>query len=70
MCVSVCIYIYTCQQCSRTGFDSWVGEIPWRRKCILATPVFLPGESLGQRNLAGYSPWCHKSWTQLCDLTT
>ena len=21
------------------------------------TPVFLPGESLGQRTLAGYSPW-------------
>ena len=21
------------------------------------TPVFLPGESHGQRNLAGYSPW-------------
>ena len=24
------------------------------------TPVFLPGESHGQRNLAGYSPWGHK----------
>ena len=24
------------------------------------TPVFLPGESRGQRNLAGYSPWGHK----------
>ena len=23
-------------------------------------PVFLPGESLGQRSLAGYSPWGHK----------
>ena len=23
-------------------------------------PVFLPGESHGQRNLAGYSPWGHK----------
>jgi len=27
------------------------------------TPVFLPGESHGQRNLAGYSPWGLKSWT-------
>ena len=24
------------------------------------TPVFLPGKSLGQRSLAGYSPWGHK----------
>ena len=24
------------------------------------TPVFLPGESHGQRSLAGYSPWGHK----------
>ena len=24
------------------------------------TPVFLPGESYGQRSLAGYSPWGHK----------
>ena len=23
------------------------------------TPVFLPGKSEGQRNLAGYSPWGH-----------
>ena len=27
------------------------------------TPVFLPGESHGQRNLAGYSPQVAKSWT-------
>ena len=26
----------------------------------LLTPVFLPGESHGQRSLAGYSPWGHK----------
>ena len=24
------------------------------------TPVFLPGESRGQRSLEGYSPWGHK----------
>ena len=39
----------------RHRFDSWVEKIPWRRKWQ-ATPVFLPGESHGQRNLAGYSP--------------
>ena len=33
-------------------------EDPWRRKWQF-TPVFLPRESHGQRNLAGYSPW---SW--------
>ena len=39
-----------------TRFDSWVGKIPWRRKWQ-PTPVFLPGESHGQRSLEGYSPW-------------
>ena len=34
------------------------------------TPVFLPGESLGQRSLAGYSPRGHKSQTRLSNLTT
>ena len=31
-------------------------KIPWRRKWQ-PTPVFLPGDSYGQRSLAGYSPW-------------
>ena len=44
----------TCQ-CRRRGFYSWVGKIPWRRK-RQPTPVFLPGESHGQRSLVGYSP--------------
>ena len=38
------------------GFDPWVGKIPWRREWQL-TPVFLPGESQGQRNLMGYCSW-------------
>ena len=29
-------------------------------KEMAATPVFLPGESCGQRSLAGYSPWGRK----------
>ena len=33
-----------------TGFDPWVGKIPWRKEWQ-PTPVFLPGESHGQRNL-------------------
>ena len=37
------------------GFNSWVRKIPWSRKWQ-PTPVFLPGESYGQRSLAVYSP--------------
>ena len=33
--------------------------IPWRRKWQ-PTPVFLPGESHGQRSLEGYGPWGRK----------
>ena len=40
-------------------FDPWVRKIPWRRKWK-PTPVFLPGESRGQKSLAGYSPWDRK----------
>ena len=40
-------------------FDSWVEKIPWRRKWQ-PTPVFLPGESHGQRGLAGQSPGTHR----------
>ena len=48
-----------CPQCRRPGFDPWVGKTAWRREW-LPSPVFLPGESHGQRSLAGYSPWGHK----------
>ena len=41
------------------GFDPWVGKIP-SRKAWQPSPVSLPGESHGQRSLAGYSPWGHK----------
>ena len=43
----------------RHGFDPCVRKIPWRR-AWQPTPVFLPGESYGQRTLAGYRPWGHK----------
>ena len=42
-------------RCRRCRFDPWVGKIPWRR-AQKYTPVFMPGESHGQRRLAGYSP--------------
>ena len=50
--------------CAKAGhkrheFDPRVWKIPWRRAWQLI-PLFLPGESLGQRSLAGYSPWGHR----------
>ena len=47
----------TCQRrrCRRRRFNPWVRKIPWRR-AWQPTPVFLPGESHGQRGLVGYSP--------------
>ena len=47
------------RRCKRCRFHPWVGKIPWRRKWQ-PIPVFLPGESHGQKNLAGYSPWGRK----------
>ena len=45
---------------SSVGDSRDKGSIPgsgsWRREW-LSTPVFLPGESHGQRSLAGYIPW-------------
>jgi len=38
------------------GFFPCTGRIPWRR-AWQPTPVFLPGESHGQRSQAGCSPW-------------
>ena len=49
-----------CRGRGRCGFSPWVWKIPCSRKRQL-TPVLLPGESHGQRSLAGYSPWgCKK----------
>ena len=43
---------------NRPGFNLWVGKIPWSR-AWQSTPVLVPGESHGQRNLVGYRPWSH-----------
>ena len=48
---------FTCQ-CRRNKFYPWVMKNPWSRKWQ-PTPVFLPGESHGQRSLVGYSPKGH-----------
>ena len=45
------------------GLIPGFGNVPWRRKWQ-PTPVFLPGETHGPRNLAGYSPCsCKESYT-------
>ena len=54
-----------CRRHKRCRFDPWVGKIPWRT-AWQPTPVFLPGESHGQRSLAGYTVHgVTKSWTRL-----
>ena len=52
-----------CKRCKRYRFSLWVGQIPWRREW-LPTPVFLPGESHGQRSLMGCSPWSRTELTR------
>ena len=37
----------------RPGFDPWIGKIPWTWASQF-TPIFLPGESHGQRSLVGW----------------
>jgi len=48
-------------------WETWVQFLGWKslwRKAWQPTPVCLPGESNGQRSLAGYSPWgCKESDT-------
>ena len=48
-----------CRRHKRYKFQPCVGKLPWRR-AWQPTPVFLPGESHGQKSLAGYSAWGHK----------
>ena len=43
--------------------DTWVRSLGWEdplEEGMATHSVFLPGESHGQRNLAGYSSWGHK----------
>ena len=46
---------WQCRRHKRHGFNPCIRKIPWRR-AWQSTPVFLPGESHGQRSLAGYGP--------------
>ena len=45
-----------CRRGKGRRFNPWEGEIPWSRKWQ-PTPVFLLGESHGQRSLVGQHPW-------------
>jgi len=49
---------HQCRRCKRSGFNPWVGKIPWRR-AWQPTPAFLPGKSHRQWSLVGRSPWDH-----------
>ena len=43
--------------------ETWIrslGREDSLKEGMRPTPVFLPGESHGERGLAGYSPWGHK----------
>ena len=54
---------------TETQVQSLGWKIPWRRKWQ-PIPIFLPGESHGQRSLASNSPWGCKSQTRLSACTT
>ena len=43
------------QEMQECGVDLWIRKIPWMR-AWQPSPVFLPGESHGQRSIGGYSP--------------
>ena len=44
-----------CRRLKKSGFDLWVGRMPWRR-VWQPTPLVLPGEVHGWRSLEEYSP--------------
>ena len=53
---SVVKNLLQCRSHGRCRFDPWkIGKVPWRRTWQ-PTPLILPRESHGQRNLVGYNP--------------
>ena len=61
-------------QCTRPGFDPWVGRISWRRKWQ-PTPVLLPGKfprteepgRLHSMGIAKTTEQLQRRWMTLCD---
>ena len=48
-----------------TTQETWIrplGQEDPLEKGMQPNPVFMPGESDGQRSLAGYSPWGRREW--------
>ena len=52
-------------KCKRRRFNPWVGKILWRRRWQL-TPVFLPGETQGQRSLVDHGVTKSGMWLSTC----
>ena len=50
----------------RHGFNPWIGKMPWKR-VRQHTPLFLPGDSHGQKSLWGYrgSQRVRQDWSDL-----
>ena len=61
--------VYQCRRRMTHRFNPCVGKIPWRR-AWQRTPVFLLGESHGQRSLEGYKSMGMQSQIQLKWLST
>ena len=51
-------------------FLPWVGKTPLEEEVAIHSSVFLPGESHGQRNLAGSSPRGQKELDTVEQLST
>ena len=51
-------------KCERSGFNPWVGKIPWRKE-RLPTPVFWPGEFHGLYSLWGLKESDTTDWLAL-----
>ena len=67
--LGICVFSQVELVVKNWQFDPWVGKIPWR-KAGQPTPVFLSGESHGQRSLVGYSPFGRKEWDRKKWLST
>ena len=53
---------------TRCGFSPWVGKTPWRR-AWQPSPVFLPGESHGERSLQATAHGLAQRWAWMKELS-
>ena len=69
---SISLVAQTVKKILPAMWETWVQALDWEdslKKEMQPTPVFLPGELHGQRNLAGYSPRGHKESDTTEELT-